>query len=531
MPTLSAKKSGRSTSLLNQPLLIFRKQTGTHLALTGLDTKRPTAEWFLSGKQKMNHLSDLQLVNSLVPPAGSQGEAALSNQTGGSEVFQKIFREIEMSLPISGTSRSEAGSTFLSVFAIERETVCESEHQKKESLADPSAEAVASLMPLDPALVLPAVNVPVQKGVVPEEPSSTPFIPLEGSALPDKERGIPIEANLMMPEGLPQMNLRGEKLTPSGLDGMEDPKAPSDPVEETIGVEKGSFPIDKGSSLPLERVDSEPGTASIERMLRQEKTKGAGRATPEGVVEKGPHSGETRFLTGHPVDEKQKKEAPPWVLSGSDQKGSEEAEARLDSERSTASNLFSNEMAGIIRGDAQLSGPYAGDRIEGDRLADATPLKVKTGAPLEGMSNEKALLHQIADKWASSHIKNGHSFRLQLEPEQLGALQIDIVVHQERIVAEIVTKHPFVKELLEGNQELLRGTLAEQGLKVDRFSVNIGDPGQSSLGWEHHLRQRGGGLLYESPDRSLPFGMEREERPLQPIWIKDRAKGAINLYV
>jgi hypothetical protein len=460
----------------------------------------------------MDQVEDLQTLNTLLSSAGSQEEAALSNQGGGSEVFPAIFNEIEAQMEARGAGRPEEESSFLSAFAIEGGTVHAAEDQKNERLASRSAEEDVSLMTLDPALLAPAVNRPVQSYVVPVEASSSPMIALEDAALPDQERGARAEANLIAPKDL-------REIRPLGEDGMGERKVPSVPVEASIGREKGSFSADNGSAVTL----------LVEEGLRPERTENAG--PPDDAVERGAHSDETRFLTGRPADERQKEDLPPWVRSGPDQKGSEETEARLGSERSTPSDLFSNERIGAIGADTHFSGAHAGDRIEGSRLADPTQSKERTGAPLGGMSNETQLLRQIADKWAVSHMKNGHSFRLQLEPERLGALQIDISVHQERITAEIVTKHPFVKELLEGNQELLKGTLAEQGLKVDRFSVHIGDPGQTSFGWEDHLRQRGGGLLYESPERSLPFGMEREEISPQPIWIKDQARGGISLYV
>ncbi len=148
-----------------------------------------------------------------------------------------------------------------------------------------------------------------------------------------------------------------------------------------------------------------------------------------------------------------------------------------------------------------------------------------------GMPNQQQLLQQIAEKWSLSHSNHEHSFRLQLEPEALGPLQIDVSVHQERVVADIVTKHPFVKDLLDGNQEWLRGMLANHGMKVDRFSVNVGNPGEGSFGLENRFRQSGSDSPYSPSLKSFFSSAERGDVSTEPRWSKGGARSAINIYV
>lgn len=203
----------------------------------------------------------------------------------------------------------------------------------------------------------------------------------------------------------------------------------------------------------------------------------------------------------------------------------------MGSERPNPMGMFAKETVGMGAADTPPS--RLGEDFMKSGVGSFDPIQSKITSdilPPAGMPEERHLLHQISEKWSLSQLKNGHSFRLQLEPKALGELQIDISVHQEGIVAEIVTKHPFVKELLEGNQELLRGTLAEQGLKVDRFSVSIGDPGQGALGWENPLKKQGTGSPYSPSERSSLPPDEGGEISPERRRMKEGAWSEINIY-
>ncbi|MFQ5543474.1 MAG: flagellar hook-length control protein FliK [Nitrospiria bacterium] len=95
------------------------------------------------------------------------------------------------------------------------------------------------------------------------------------------------------------------------------------------------------------------------------------------------------------------------------------------------------------------------------------------------LPNEDTILRQISDQirlWKPSKETN---IRLQLKPETLGSLQIEMQVEDNSVIARIVTEDVSVKGLIEGNKDLLRHGLEGQGFKIERFSVDVGGMARS----------------------------------------------------
>lgn len=116
------------------------------------------------------------------------------------------------------------------------------------------------------------------------------------------------------------------------------------------------------------------------------------------------------------------------------------------------------------------------------------PSALSAAQPMEeGMRSEfpprleaadvRLFLQQIARSMNQSRLAAGQPIRIQVEPETLGALRIQVSVHEGGVKAEILVQNAFVRDLLEKNQDLLRETLAGYGMQIREFSVNIGHPG------------------------------------------------------
>jgi flagellar hook-length control protein FliK len=90
---------------------------------------------------------------------------------------------------------------------------------------------------------------------------------------------------------------------------------------------------------------------------------------------------------------------------------------------------------------------------------------------------EQEIIDQVAQKLSlhQFQMKGKDGVTLQLEPKELGALKIDIVVNKGSVSADILTQHASVKEILEKNQNILQEALAGLGMNIDQFSVNVGD--------------------------------------------------------
>ena len=94
---------------------------------------------------------------------------------------------------------------------------------------------------------------------------------------------------------------------------------------------------------------------------------------------------------------------------------------------------------------------------------------------------------RIARGLQSAVNQRGGAVTLRLNPPELGALRIDMVVRDGVVTARFTAEHESVRNLLMDQMSHLRQGLDRQGLAVDRLEVKSPD---SSAAW---MQQRGGG--------------------------------------
>lgn len=101
---------------------------------------------------------------------------------------------------------------------------------------------------------------------------------------------------------------------------------------------------------------------------------------------------------------------------------------------------------------------------------------------------ESQIFDQVVTHISGSH--NGESGRmvLRLQPAELGSLKLELMVEGDRIKANIHAQSMQVQEVIERNLPQLRSALAEQGLKIDQFQVNI-DKGQQGGQFDNQAQQ------------------------------------------
>ncbi len=63
---------------------------------------------------------------------------------------------------------------------------------------------------------------------------------------------------------------------------------------------------------------------------------------------------------------------------------------------------------------------------------------------------------------------------LHISPPELGKLDLDIVVKQGHLQANVTAENPVVKEIIEANMNQLKQQLADQGFIVEKFEVMVG---------------------------------------------------------
>ncbi len=98
--------------------------------------------------------------------------------------------------------------------------------------------------------------------------------------------------------------------------------------------------------------------------------------------------------------------------------------------------------------------------------------------PLVQLSNgyqipESQIFDQVVTQLSGSI--NGESGRmvLRLQPAELGSLKLELKIEGDRVQAHLHAQTHQVQDVLERNLPQLRSALAEQGLKIDQFLVNV----------------------------------------------------------
>ena len=74
--------------------------------------------------------------------------------------------------------------------------------------------------------------------------------------------------------------------------------------------------------------------------------------------------------------------------------------------------------------------------------------------------------------------------RIQLDPPELGSLEIKLHIAQDQATIQVQAQNPQVKDVLESNVQRLRDALNEQGLQLAGFDVGTSAQGQQSGGQE-----------------------------------------------
>jgi len=82
-------------------------------------------------------------------------------------------------------------------------------------------------------------------------------------------------------------------------------------------------------------------------------------------------------------------------------------------------------------------------------------------------------LNQIVQKAVLSFNNGQHEVQIDLKPDYLGHIRMQIVTESQHVTVRIAAELPFVKDILENNLNQLKAELQAQGLKVDELEVSV----------------------------------------------------------
>jgi flagellar hook-length control protein FliK len=139
-------------------------------------------------------------------------------------------------------------------------------------------------------------------------------------------------------------------------------------------------------------------------------------------------------------------------------------------------------------------------------------------------------VRQLVEK-AALNLKNGRQeFRIELKPESLGHVKVQVSTENHQVTIKILTELPVAKEMIENNLHQLKAELQGQGLEIDKFEVSLSQ-GSDKNGVEHGFTgskkmKRGFGHKGDSKTISSTPDVEREDLARNQL----SGNGAINLF-
>ena len=82
-------------------------------------------------------------------------------------------------------------------------------------------------------------------------------------------------------------------------------------------------------------------------------------------------------------------------------------------------------------------------------------------------------LRQIVNK-AALNVGSGRSeFKIDLKPESLGHLKMQILTENNQVTVRILAENPLVKDMIESNLGQLKANFQNQGLEIEKFDVSV----------------------------------------------------------
>jgi flagellar hook-length control protein FliK len=97
-------------------------------------------------------------------------------------------------------------------------------------------------------------------------------------------------------------------------------------------------------------------------------------------------------------------------------------------------------------------------------------------------------MDQIVHKAVLLLNNDQHEVHIELKPEFLGHIRMQIVTESQQVAIKITAEFPFVKDMLESNLNQLKAELQAQGLKIDSLEVSVAHDSYAE-GDTHHADQ------------------------------------------
>lgn len=97
----------------------------------------------------------------------------------------------------------------------------------------------------------------------------------------------------------------------------------------------------------------------------------------------------------------------------------------------------------------------------------------QTEMKLDAIAQMREIVTQVVEQIKVQVHADTTEMEVQLNPENLGKVNLTVVAKEGHITAQFVTENEMARQALEGQIQQLRDTLGEQGLKVEQVEVTV----------------------------------------------------------
>ena len=124
------------------------------------------------------------------------------------------------------------------------------------------------------------------------------------------------------------------------------------------------------------------------------------------------------------------------------------------------------------------------------------------------------VVRQLVERIEVTVTEDVSSFEMQLNPEHLGKINLQVVAKDGMVTAQIATENAAVKEVLESQIVILKESLNNQGIEVEAVEVTIASHEFERNLDEHQEKEQTG---EENQKKRFRFDvMEASEEELTP---------------
>jgi flagellar hook-length control protein FliK len=140
-----------------------------------------------------------------------------------------------------------------------------------------------------------------------------------------------------------------------------------------------------------------------------------------------------------------------------------------------------------------------------EKSAEPAAIQKETEARQSDLRNQT--MDQIVRK-AAIHLRNGqHEARIELKPDFLGHIRMQVISENHLVTVKILAQHGFVKDMIESNVHQLKADLQQQGLEVGKLEVSVSRDSEDSGNFKDKFAQ--------SKARQNPAGHQNEDHSAQ----------------